>query len=112
MFNGGVTTRRDREDGSFGFEGRSFVVACDLERQELRSIEREIEGLGGSVHPFLNAVTDILVVGPIHGNDGDAHWAREQIRRGKIYRDRWGHLEFVSETCLRAALEEARRKKA
>jgi len=84
--------------------GRSFVVASNPPRDEQRALERAIEELGGTVHPFLTSVTDVLVVGPIAGNDCEALWAREQIRRGQVYRERWGHLEFVTEEELRAAL--------
>ena len=84
--------------------GRSFVVASNPSREEQRALEKAIEERGGSVHPFLNSLTDVLVVGPVAGNDSDARWAREQIRRGEAYRERWGHLEFVSEEELRRAL--------
>jgi hypothetical protein len=90
------------------FAGRSFVVANNLGREALRALEREIEFRNGSVHPFLSAVTDVLVVGCLTGMHSDARWAREQVRRGEIYRDRWGHLEFVTEDELRAALAEDR----
>ncbi len=93
----------------FRFAGRSFVVASNRPARELRALEREIEARGGSIHPFLNAVTEVLVVGDLVGTDSGAHWAREQVRRGTIYRDRWGHLELVSEGDLRAALAEDRR---
>lgn len=85
-------------------EGRSFVVASNPPRDEQRTLERAIEERGGTVHPFLTSVTDVLVVGPIAGNDCEALWAREQIRRGQVYRERWGHLELVTEEELRAAL--------
>jgi len=101
--------RRDDERPTIRFAGRSFVVASNLPARELRALEREIEVRGGSIHPFLNAVTEVLVVGDLAGMDSGAHWAREQVRRGTIYRDRWGHLELVSEGDLRAALEEDRR---
>jgi hypothetical protein len=105
--NGAV--RQDEDRPSIRFSGRSFVVASNLPVRELRALEREIEARGGSIHPFLNAVTEVLVVGDLAGMDSGAHWAREQVRRGTIYRDRWGHLELVSEGDLRAALEEDRR---
>ncbi|MBK6403759.1 MAG: hypothetical protein IPN03_05010 [Holophagales bacterium] len=85
-------------------EGRSFVVASNPSRDEQRTLERAIEERGGTVHPFLTSVTDVLVFGPIAGNDCEALWAREQIRRGQVYRERWGHLELVTEEELRAAL--------
>lgn len=103
------TARRDDAPPSMRFAGRSFVVASNLPREELRALEREIETRGGSIHPFLNAVTEVLVVGALAGMDSNAHWAREQVRRGTIYRDRWGHLEFVTEEELRSALSEGRR---
>ncbi|HYN41504.1 MAG TPA: BRCT domain-containing protein [Thermoanaerobaculia bacterium] len=86
------------------FEGRSFVVASNPPRDEQRALEQAIEERGGSVHPFLNAVTDVLVVGTVTGNSSEAHWAREQVRRGEGYRARWGHLEFITEEALRMAL--------
>ncbi len=103
------TARQDDDRPSIRFVGRSFVVASNLPVRELRALEREIETRGGSIHPFLNAVTEVLVVGDLTGMDSGAHWAREQVRRGTIYRDRWGHLELVSEEDLRAALAEDRR---
>lgn len=104
--------RSDEAGASFRFAGRSFVVASNLPARELRAFEREIEARGGSIHPFLNAVTEVLVVGSLAGMDSVAHWAREQVRRGTIYRDRWGHLELVSEEELRAALAESGRSGA
>ena len=86
------------------FECRSFVVASNPPRDEQRALERAIEERGGSVHPFLNAVTDVLVVGTVTGNTSEALWAREQFRRGEVYRARWGHLEFITEDELRVAL--------
>ena len=86
------------------FAGRSFVVASNPSRDEQRALEAAIEVRGGSVHPFLNAVTDVLVVGPVSGTDCEALWAREQIRRGEVYRARWGHLVLITEEELRAAL--------
>lgn len=105
--NGAV--RQDEDRPSIRFAGRSFVVASNLPVRELRALEREIEARGGSIHPFLNAVTEVLVVGDLAGMDSGAHWAREQVRRGTIYRDRWGHLELVAEGDVRAALAEGRR---
>ncbi len=99
----GSAQRRDFHHRDL-FEGRSFVVASNPPRDEQRALERAIEERGGSVHPFLNAVTDVLVVGLVTGNDSEALWAREQIRRGEVYRERWGHLELITETELRAAL--------
>ncbi len=90
------------------FRGRSFVLAGDLSRDEQRALEREIEVRGGSVHPFLNAMTDVLVVGRAEGNEAGARWAREQIHRGGIYRVRWEHLELVTEGELRAAIGKGR----
>lgn len=104
MGNGSVQ-RREALRQEF-FRGRSFVVACTPSKEEQRLLEREIEARGGTVHSFLNALTDVLVVGPVSGNDSDALWAREQIRRGETYRARWGVLEFVTERELRAALGE------
>ena len=101
--------RQDEDRPSIRFAGRSFVVASNLPVRELRALEREIEARGGSIHPFLNAVTEVLVVGDLAGMDSGAHWAREQVRRGTIYRDRWGHLELVAEGDLRAALAEGQR---
>ncbi len=101
--------RQDDDRPTIRFAGRSFVVASNLPARELRALEREIEARGGSIHPFLNAVTEVLVVGDLDGMDSGAHWAREQVRRGTIYRDRWGHLELVTEGDLRAALAEGRR---
>ena len=103
--------RRDDERPSIRFAGRSFVVASNLPVRELRALEREIEARGGSIHPFLNAVTEVLVVGDLAGMDSGAHWAREQVRRGTIYRDRWGHLELVAEGDLRAALAEGQKRR-
>jgi len=82
--------------------GRSFVIASRLPRSAFFELEREIERRRGAIHPFLTAVTDVLVVGHLDGVGVDAAWAREQVRRGEIYRDRWGHLEFVTERDLRA----------
>ncbi len=93
---------------SIRFAGRSFVVASNIPPEQLRGLEREIEARGGTVHPFLNAVTDVLVVGTTEGAESHAHWAREQVRRGEIYRSRWGHLRFVSEEELRATLDAER----
>ncbi len=90
------------------FLDRSFALASNLPAKELQVIEAEIQALGGSVHPFLNAVTDYLVVGCLEGTDSNAHWAREQVRRGEIYRGRWGHLEIISEEELRSALQAMR----
>ena len=105
---GGATGTAHPSDGSppIRFSGRSFVLANDLPRDEQRALELEIELRGGSVHPFLNAVTDVLVVGRAEGSQSAAQWAREQIRRGQIYRARWGHLELVTEEELRGALAE------
>jgi hypothetical protein len=86
------------------FSGRSFVVASNPTRDEQRALEKAIEERGGTVHPFLTSVTDVLVVGPIRGHDSEALWAREQIRRGQLYRTRWGHLQIVDEEELRAVL--------
>lgn len=99
----GSAQRRDTLSRDL-IEGRSFVVASNPPRDEQRALERAIEERGGTIHPFLTSVTDVLVIGPIAGNDCEALWAREQIRRGEKYRDRWGHLEFVTEGELRAAL--------
>ncbi len=109
MSSANEAAREDDGRPSIRFAGRSFVVASNLPTRELRALEREIEARGGSIHPFLNAVTEVLVVGDLAGMDSGAHWAREQVRRGTIYRDRWGHLELVSEGDLRAALAEDRR---
>lgn len=84
--------------------GRSFVIAGRLSRSAFSELAREIERRRGAIHPFLTAVTDVLVVGHLEGVDVDAAWAREQVRRGEIYRDRWGHLEFVTERDLRATI--------
>lgn len=86
--------------------GRSFVVAANLTSEQQRRIERAIETRGGSIHTFLNPLTDVLVVGRPEGNQPEALWAREQIRRSEDYRSRWGHLEVVTEEALRAALGE------
>lgn len=86
------------------FEGRSFVVASNPPRDQQRSLEHAIEERGGSIHPFLNAVTDVLVVGTVTAKTSEARWALEQVRRGEAYRARWGHLEFITEEELRAAL--------
>lgn len=94
--------RREAPPQEF-FRGRSFVVACTSAKEEQRALEREIESRGGTVHSFLNALTDVLVVGPVSGNESGAYWVREQVRRGETYRARWGALEFVSERQLRAA---------
>ena len=79
-------------------------MASDPPRDEQRALERAIEERGGSVHPFLNAVTDVLVVATVTGDTSEARWAREQIRRGEVYRARWGHLEFITEEELRVVL--------
>lgn len=101
----GECSARLREPASREFfRSRSFVVACTPSREEQRTLEREIEARGGSVHPFLNSLTDVLVVGPVVGNESGALWVREQVRRGEAYRARWGALEFVTEAQLRAAL--------
>ena len=89
------TAQVESDSPSIRFRGRSFVLAGDLSRDEQRALEREIEARGGSVHPYLNAMTDVLVVGRAEGNEAGAQWAREQIRRGGIYRVRWEHLELV-----------------
>lgn len=102
------TAQQQDTPPSIRFAGRSFVVASNLPPEELRGLEREIEVRGGTVHPFLNAVTDVLVVGSTDGVESHAHWAREQVRRGEIYRARWGHLRFVTEEELRATLEAER----
>lgn len=99
------TAQQQNPPPSIRFAGRSFVVASNLPPDQVRSLEREIEVRGGCVHPFLNAVTDVLVVGSTDGADSHAHWAREQVRRGEIYRARWGHLRFITEEELRAMLE-------
>lgn len=102
----GAIGTKQAPDGSspIGFAGRSFVLANDDDREAQRVLEREIEARGGTVHPFLTAMTDVLVVGRVEGNGSAAHWAREQVRRGEQYRVRWGHLEIVSEDSLRAAI--------
>lgn len=100
----GSAQRREPVPRDF-FRGRSFVVACTPSREEQRLLEREIEARGGTVHAFLNSLTDVLVVGPVTGNESGALWVREQVRRGESYRARWGVLEFVSERQLRSALE-------
>ena len=98
------TARREDPPPGLRIADRSFVLANDLPREELLLLERAIEIRGGSLHPFLNALTDVLVVGRSTGNSSSARWAREQIRRGTYYRERWGHLEVVSESELRATL--------
>lgn len=98
----------ESDSPSIRFRDRSFVLAVDLSRDDQRALEREIEARGGSVHPFLTAVTDVLVVGRAEGSDAYASWAREQIRRGGVYRERWGHLELVTEGELRAAISGSR----
>ena len=100
----GSARRKEGAPRALVVKGRSFVVASNPTRDEQRALERAIEEKGGAVHPFLNSLTDVLVVGPVAGNDSDARWAREQIRRGEDYRNRWGHLEFVAEADLREAL--------
>ena len=102
------TAAVDGDAYSIRFRGRSFVLAGDLSRDEQRTLEREIEARGGSVHSFLNAMTDVLVVGRAEGNEAGAQWAREQIRRGGIYRVRWEHLELVTEGELRTAIRGSR----
>ena len=101
----GSAQRREALPRDF-FRGRSFVVAATPSREEQRALEREIEARGGAVHPFLNALTDVLVVAPVSGNDTGAHWVREQVRRGETYRARWGAPEFVGVEELREALRE------
>jgi len=101
----GSARRREGPPRPLVVKGRSFVVASNPTRDEQRALEKAIEEKGGAVHPFLNSLTDVLVVGEVAGNDSDARWAREQIRRGEDYRNRWGHLEFVAEPELRKALE-------
>lgn len=86
------------------FADRSFLLASDLPREELLPLERAIQARGGTVHPFLNALTDVLVIGRAEGTSSGARWAQEQVRRGAYYRARWGHLEVVTEEELRAAL--------
>jgi len=102
------TAQVECDSPSIRFRGRSFVLAGDLSRDEQRALEREIEARGGSVHPYLNAMTDVLVVGRAEGNEAGAQWAREQIRRGGIYRVRWEHLELMTEEELRAAIRGSR----
>ena len=97
--------RRQRNSDEIRFFGRSFAFAGDLTPDEIRLREKEIEARGGSVHPYLNAVTDVLVVGRVEGTQSGAHWAREQIRRAGEYRARWGHLQVVREEELIAALD-------
>jgi hypothetical protein len=102
------TAQVERNSPSIRFRDRSFVLAADLSREDRWSLEREIEARGGSIHPFLTAVTDVLVVGRAEGTEAPASWAREQIRRGEVYRGRWGHLDLVTEEELRAAIREIR----
>ena len=104
MGNGSVQ-RREALRQEF-FRGRSFVVACTPSKEEQRLLEREIEARGGTVHSFLNALTDVLVVGPVSGTESGAYWVREQVRRGETYRARWGALEFVTERQPRIAFVE------
>lgn len=98
------TARRQDRPSDFQIADRSFLLANDLPREELLPLERAIQARGGTLHPFLNAMTDVLVVGRAEGSSSAARWAREQIRRGTYYRDRWGHLEVVIEDELRAVL--------
>jgi hypothetical protein len=102
------TAQVESDSPSIRFRDRSFVLAGDLSKEERRALEREIGARGGSIHPFLTAVTDVLVVGQAEGNEAEASWAREQIRRGAVYQERWGHLELVSQEELRVAIRESR----
>lgn len=98
------TARRQDLPAGLRIADRSFLLANDLPREELLPLELAIQARGGSLHPFLNAMTDVLVVGRAEGSSSAARWAREQIRRGTYYRDRWGHLEVITEEELRALL--------
>ena len=100
----GNARRKDPPRG-IRISGRSFLLASDLPREELLPVERAIQALGGTIHPFLSAITDVLVVGRAEGTSSGARWAQEQIRRGSYYLDRWGHLEVISESELRAVLD-------
>lgn len=102
MTSAAVTLSTPADSRSFRIAGRSFVIASRLPGSAFFELEREIERRRGAIHPFPTTVTDVLVVGHRDGVDVDAAWAREQVRRGGIYRDRWGHLEFVTERDLRA----------
>ena len=62
------TAQQQETPPSIRFAGRSFVVASNLPPEELRGLGRGIEVRGGTVHPFLNAVTDVLVVGSTDGS--------------------------------------------
>ena len=85
--------------------GRSFVVASNPTREEQRALEKAIEARGGTIHPFVTSVTDLLVVGPVTGGRSEALWALEQLRRGERFHALWGHVEMISEQTLREALE-------
>ncbi len=102
--NAAVTPQSDLP--SILFAGRSFAIASTLSRGARFDLEREIEARRGVIHPFLTAVTDVLVVGRLDADDVNALLAREQVQRGVVYRQRWGRLEFVTEDELRAALRE------
>ncbi len=102
------TARIESDPPSLRLRDRSFVLAGDLSREDRWALEREIEARGGSIHPFLTAVTDVLVVGRAEGNEAEASLAREQIRRGTVYQERWGHLELISQEELRAAIRGSR----
>ncbi|MBK9090630.1 MAG: hypothetical protein IPL90_16905 [Holophagales bacterium] len=108
MSGANSTARIECDPPSLRFRDRSFVLAGDLSREDRWALEREIEARGGSIHPFLTAVTDVLVVGRAEGNEAEASWAREQIRRGTVYQERWGHLELISQEELRAAIRGSR----
>lgn len=86
------------------FSGRSFVVASNPTRDEQRALEKAIEERGGTIHPFVTSMTDVLVVGEVTGHESEARWAHEQIRRGELFRARWGHLELITEQALREAI--------
>ena len=68
---------------------------------------------GGSVHPFLNAVTDVLVVGRARGEpERTPSGPASRSGGARSTADRWGHLEFVTEEELRGALEDGREARA
>lgn len=98
------TARREEPPPGLRIADRSFLLASDLPREEILPLERAIQARGGTIHPFLSALTDVLVVGRADGTSSAARWAQEQIRRGAYYLERWGHLEVVTEAELKAEL--------
>jgi hypothetical protein len=89
---------------SIRIAGRSFAFACGLPEEELHALQEQVRARGGRVDADLSPETDVIVVGSLPALGQLAERGREVILRGELYRDRQGHLEFVTEEALRAAL--------